>query len=352
MAKEIPVLCGKDGCKFKKSKENKYCGKHQLCLFADETVALNKKVCYSYIRGCREQLELDYKFSKCQACLEKDRKKDNEKRAVVILKNKELLSNKIITTKLCTTCCKELDVEEFVGENNDQTKTCKTCRTDNKVQDGRRDKTHRNEVVRGSTRAQYTEYKKNANIRNLEFVLTYDDYVSIVKNECYYCGILQERGINGIDRVDSNVGYLSNNCVSCCQICNYMKRILPFDVFIKKIEHILVYQNKISGNLYPECFTDHINVSYRGYKSSAKARNIEFVLTEEEFYNITRNNCYICGKLPSDTHKNGIDRFDNNLGYIIENSRACCCECNLMKRIHTFDEVLDRFVLINQKHKV
>ena len=89
MTKELPILCGNDGCKFKKSKENKYCGKHQLCLFADETAALNKKVCYSYIRGCREQLGLDYKFSKCQACLEKDRKKDNEKRAAVKLKNEE-----------------------------------------------------------------------------------------------------------------------------------------------------------------------------------------------------------------------------------------------------------------------
>jgi hypothetical protein len=37
------VLCGKDGCKFKYSKDNKYCNKHQICIFLDETQDLGKK---------------------------------------------------------------------------------------------------------------------------------------------------------------------------------------------------------------------------------------------------------------------------------------------------------------------
>lgn len=43
MVKESVVLCSKSGCKFKRSAENEYCGKHQLCLFEDETKILGKK---------------------------------------------------------------------------------------------------------------------------------------------------------------------------------------------------------------------------------------------------------------------------------------------------------------------
>ena len=68
--KQEVILCKKDGCKFKKSNENEYCGKHQADYFKESTEKLNKKVCYNYIRGCREVLDLGYKFSKCQTCLE------------------------------------------------------------------------------------------------------------------------------------------------------------------------------------------------------------------------------------------------------------------------------------------
>lgn len=38
-AKENVVLCKSDGCKFKRSVENIYCGLHHLCLFVDECTA-------------------------------------------------------------------------------------------------------------------------------------------------------------------------------------------------------------------------------------------------------------------------------------------------------------------------
>lgn len=74
--KQEKVLCKKDGCKYEKSEENEYCGKHQTDYFKDQTELENKKVCYNYTRGCREKLDLTYKYSKCQPCLEKDRIKD------------------------------------------------------------------------------------------------------------------------------------------------------------------------------------------------------------------------------------------------------------------------------------
>lgn len=40
---------------------------------------------------------------------------------------------------------------------------------------------------------------------------------------CFYCGIIDAEKFNGIDRVDSSVGYIFANCVSCCWNCNDLK---------------------------------------------------------------------------------------------------------------------------------
>ena len=69
--KEI-IVCAKPDCKFKKSELNKYCGKHQLCVFIDETTALGLKCCVNSIRGCRSQIPLD-STSRCPSCLKSDR---------------------------------------------------------------------------------------------------------------------------------------------------------------------------------------------------------------------------------------------------------------------------------------
>ena len=74
------ILCGKKDCKYKKSQENKYCKLHQRCLFEDKVKSLNKKCCKNVVRGCHSILDIDYKFSKCENCLEKDRIKDKERR--------------------------------------------------------------------------------------------------------------------------------------------------------------------------------------------------------------------------------------------------------------------------------
>jgi hypothetical protein len=46
---------------------------------------------------------------------------------------------------------------------------------------------------------------------------------------------------NGIDRIDSNLGYEINNCIPCCGTCNYMKNTMTPKDFLKKIE--IIYLN-------------------------------------------------------------------------------------------------------------
>jgi len=342
------TLCSKGGCKFKRSDENKYCGKHQICIFEDETANMNKKVCYNIIRGCRSQLDTEYAYTRCDLCLEKDREKNKERRSKAKEIN-ELNSDK--HTKLCGSCCKELPIDNFIGLLSVITKTCDVCRKQNKTQDKKRDKEHRNETVRNNTKPQYTNYKKSANERNIAFNISYDEYIKIVKNTCYYCGTIHERGFNGIDRTDSSRGYVLDNCVSCCQMCNYMKGSLSKSVFIKRVEHILTFHNKILGKLYPDCFANHKKTTYNQYTTRAINMGIEFTITKADYDSITDHTCYICGKPNDENNENGMDRLDSSKGYTLNNIKACCAECNCMKIDYTFDSIIEKFILINNKHK-
>jgi hypothetical protein len=419
--KETIILCSKEGCKFKKSNDNDYCGKHQICLFEDETNELNKKLCYNYIRGCRTQLKTDYGFSRCPECLEKERKNNRERRRTVENTNTDPpLENNIRTSKYCTTCCRDLSFDKFIGTKIAETRTCNDCRENNKKQDAKRDKEHRNAIARkndakperkevkkewnennyekvalktinyrqrqmeenqegylihnaemakkwrennpekmieanenkkNSKEINYSNYKRNANMKNLDFSINYDEYCNIVTKECYYCGIIQERGFNGIDRKDQTKGYILDNCSSCCKMCNYMKGSTSDEVFIKRVEHILTFQGKIDENLYPECFANHKSSLYCQYRNRAIKKQLDFLLTPEDYNVIIKKECYMCGKKTDQHHQNGIDRMDNTKGYTLENVNACCCECNFVKKDYLYEELINKMVLIYAKNR-
>lgn len=87
------------------------------------------------------------------------------------------------------------------------------------------------------------QYKRHARDRNLSWNLTYEQVEKIIQEPCFYCGTEKSNhkvtknckegyDHNGIDRIDSSVGYEPNNVVSCCKICNYAKRNLTKDDFI------------------------------------------------------------------------------------------------------------------------
>ena len=97
------------------------------------------------------------------------------------------------------------------------------------------------------------------------------------------------------------------------------------------------------GRLYPEVFPNFLSGDYEDFVKSARVRKIEFRLTKPEFAEITKHDCYLCGKSNRFNHRNGIDRFDNNLGYTIENARPCCNTCNMIKNEYLYSDVTDKF---------
>jgi hypothetical protein len=447
------IVCKKDGCNFKKSIENDFCGKHQALYFKEQTELLSKKVCSNYIRGCREQLHNAYLFSRCSKCLNNDREKDKEKKNIIVEKinknnenneNKTQIiinniqtyiykteqkinkiishlncfkddNNKFIKMNINTKLIKCSDIKcqliyfekYFISDTNSlTTKTCQTCRIKGKIKDNSDNRIKLKEKWKEENHDKISKYwmdyrgrkmekfgdsyweknaeqaknlrannldkvkeinkKKRENInysyvtyindsinKNLIFELTKEEFLEIVKKPCFYCNTIQDKGFNGIDKKICNNGYIMDNIVSCCKMCNVMKGTLTPEIFFRRIEHILTYQDIIKGKLDNNIFENYISVPYNKYKNRAINRlKINFEITEEDFIEIKKNDCYLCGKTNSKNHKNGIDRVDNNLGYIKTNIKSCCADCNYMKNKYNLEKILNKFALIynNLKH--
>jgi hypothetical protein len=87
------------------------------------------------------------------------------------------------------------------------------------------------------------------------------------------------------------------------------------------------------------------NQFYDMYKDNSRKRGLEFSLSKEEFRLIAGRVCQYCGSEPKPHYAkrramisvipylcNGIDRVDNDKGYIAFNCVPCCSLCNYMKR--------------------
>ena len=401
--------CAKEGCTFKKS-ANKYCGKHQADLFVEETKELGLKHCVNYIRGCRTQNALTYKKTRCEPCLAKDRDKDKARRKTVVeteegkkqcnscsqifpLENFQGTRGATLACSVCRESNKradskrdkehvqeiarknaqkperkavkqewkennvdkcaqywidarkrliENDLEGFLKKNAEQAKKWRDANPE-KVKE-------MNQERNDNIQYHFVNYKRSAQTKRLDFTIAEEEFMTLVKDPCYYCGIIQQKGFNGLDRLDSSKYYEKENCVSCCEMCNMMKGSLGPSVFVQRVEHILTHLKIIQGKLYPDEFSDVKGVSYSNYKSRANEKGLRFELSKEVFEQKRKEPCYYCGKGESDTHKNGIDRIDNMVGYTEENSRSCCGDCNYMKRNNDYDLFIEksRHIYLNQ----
>ena len=82
----------------------------------------------------------------------------------------------------------------------------------------------------------YIHYKSGAKRRKIEFKLTLEEFKTFWQKSCYYCNSKIET--IGIDRIDNNNGYNILNCISCCILCNGMKRKQTIKKFISQCKKI------------------------------------------------------------------------------------------------------------------
>lgn len=85
-------------------------------------------------------------------------------------------------------------------------------------------------AYRQTTSGKFTSYKQNAKNNGLIFSISKEEFEKIINESCYYCN---KTGY-GIDRIDSKKGYIKENIVPCCSMCNFMKQEFNFNQFIEQ----------------------------------------------------------------------------------------------------------------------
>lgn len=250
--------------------------------------------------------------------------------------------------KICKRCVLPRPAAEFRNGENPEHVACAECRE----REATRAKREREEYPernrerslksRNKRRAndplkfKRDEYKDSAKRKNLEMLLTDEQMDSLFQMPCTYCGAVP---LNGIDRVDSDKGYIPNNCVACCSTCNYAKGHLKLQQYLTQCVSIALYTT--TGQLYGLWpFAGVKSVTFSRYKSSARSRKLEFTLTKDEFKSIIACSCHYCGKHNDETHQNGIDRKDSLIGYLAGNCVPCCWPCNKMKDEAGYEQFL------------
>jgi hypothetical protein len=114
---------------------------------------------------------------------------------------------------------------------------------------------------------------------------------------------------------------------------------------------MLTYNNKIKGRYFLEELCDTDAALFNTYKKRADNKSLPFELSEEEYDIITSSQCYLCGRKSYEKYKNGIDRADNNLGYIMSNVKSCCGSCNYIKKDIELGELFNKMTEIYLKCK-
>lgn len=217
-------------------------------------------------------------------------------------------------------------------------------RKENKEEIRARDNAYRN-TRKGKMRHIMSDAKK----MNRVITMTDDEIMDMTDMPCEYCGVETEDKVNrnGIDRLDSSKGYILDNCVSCCGVCNMMKGQIDPLTFIERCAHIS-YINGGPGSL-TEHWSQVNKCSYIKYKNAMIKRGIIFELATNDFEDLKAGNCVYCHRPTTDEHSNGIDRTTHDIGYILHNCVTCCFDCNFMKKSHSVDYFIDRCIQISKK---
>lgn len=129
-------------------------------------------------------------------------------------------------------------------------KTCGKCEYHSQLLKNAASKSAQTKDPQQPEKELYKRYVYGALKRNLEWKLTVEEFVNIIKQNCSYCGnsprdysraLRKGKGktyklvANGIDRINNKIGYTLNNSTACCSTCNRMKGTMDLLEFAKHI---------------------------------------------------------------------------------------------------------------------
>lgn len=113
-------------------------------------------------------------------------------------------------------------------------------------------------------------YRGRARRMEVPFDLSFEEFLTKTQERCYYCNtipsnISKHRKIdyefvwNGIDRINSDLGYIQGNMVTCCETCNKAKRDLTLCDFVRWIDRLSKNIKNIKD--HASCFDSKNSVS-------------------------------------------------------------------------------------------
>lgn len=117
----------------------------------------------------------------------------------------------------------------------------------------KREESRLEKIKKGSGEASlswlYRTYKRRAKLKGMRFTLDLKQFKSITSSDCFYCGDEPAQSANnhrnngtyiynGIDRIDSGLGYNENNCRPACGRCNKAKNVMNESDFFSWIENL------------------------------------------------------------------------------------------------------------------
>lgn len=91
----------------------------------------------------------------------------------------------------------------------------------------------------------WKRYYEGAQERGHAFEISFVRFRELIVQPCHYTGTLPSQKItagnkvfrfNGIDRMDSDLGYSDSNCVPCCGAANFAKRRMPYLEFVSWLD--------------------------------------------------------------------------------------------------------------------
>jgi hypothetical protein len=227
--------------------------------------------------------------------------------------------------KLCGMFFRGCNNELSVNDVSNGYKNCETCRI---KKSGKEYKCHHYTCTSKIKEADQKYCKKH--IRNL---LRENE----IENSIKYCDIA--RGCFNKLTTDNK-----------CDDCKHKeKSIVAVEITELRDKYNVSSTNTTNkyNNLHIKQENKTITVSelWRGTQRNAYSRGLLFSISEEDFEKIVIKPCYYCG-FYSHTRLNGIDRIDNNKGYILHNCISCCKVCNIIKNSQHPNEFLDKISAI------
>ena len=148
-------------------------------------------------------------------------------------------------TKICNVCGKEKDIEDFGLIHNKHIRNeCITCHNLKKYEatknsgsykrnTGKTAQKQKDERKNGINREKYILRDSRKSDKRKGFVndLTIEIIREIIANMCFYCG--DDELKKTLDRIDNNKGHTIDNVVCACIRCNYLRRDMPYEAWLK-----------------------------------------------------------------------------------------------------------------------